>query len=349
MSEKIRRVWKVGELLPELGLGIPRGCEDTEILRVCPPEEAERGCVVVIPDGKTLKELKGSPSLLIHPEGLEVEGFPCAVGVKNPRLVLAKILELLHPARHPVGISPKASVGKNVRIGKNVYIGDFTFIGDNVVLEDNVKVYPGCYIGNNTVIGRGSVLYPHVFVGDGTVIGENIVLHPGAVVGKEGFGFVFDGKEHVRLRHIGTVVVENNTEIGANSCVDRALLGKTVVGEGTKVDNLVQIAHNDMIGKHVILVSQVGLSGSVEIGDYSILAGQVGVADHVRIGRGVKVAAKSGVASDLEDGKTYGANLPAVEWSLWKRIYILLLKLPEIYKTVRKFQKILKDGGKPKK
>jgi len=340
------RTLTIGEIVQILSLeGIPENCSTLKVSKVCPPGEAKEGCAVVVSDPKLLKKLRGKPTLLVVKRGLKVPdgAAECVIEVENPKLALVLLLRELYPEKHPVGISEKATIGENVFVGKDVYIGDFVFIGNNVQLADGVKIYPGSYIGNNVVIGENSVIYPNAFVGDGTVIGKNVKIYPGAVVGKEGFGFAFDGKKHRRLRHVGITVIEDDVEIGANSCVDRALLEKTVVGEGSKVDNLVQIGHNDKIGQGVILVSQVGLSGSVEVGDYSVLAGQVGVADHVKIGKGVTVTAKSGVANDLEDGKIYGANLPAVEWSYWKKVYVLLLKLPELFKRLRALEKLLKN------
>ena len=264
--------------------------------------------------------------------------------VENTKLALALVLKELYPSHHPEGISDKAHLGKNVIIEGGVYIGDFCYIGNNVRLGRNVKIYPGCYIGDNTQIGDNTVIYPNCVIYPNTVIGRNVIIHSGAVLGSDGFGYVFRNGEHIKIPHIGIVVVEDHTEIGANTTIDRAMLDKTVIGEGSKIDNLVQVGHNCKLGRGVILVSQVGLSGSVEVGDYSILAGQVGVADHVKIGRWVKVAAKSGVAYSLEDGKIYGANLPAVEWERWKRVYITLLKLPEIYKTLKKLTKKFLKG-----
>ena len=340
MSPEGRKV-SVYHLAEKLGFNPPEDWKELFVNRVCSPENVENPCAVVVSEKKLLKELKEEPTLLVVKKGLSIEGFKNSVllEVENPRLALAILLREIYPETHPVGISQKATIGRNVKIGKDTYIGDFVYIGNNTSIGDNVKIYPGCYIGDNVQIGDDTVIFPNAVIFSNTVIGKNVRIYPGAVVGKEGFGFAFNGREHVRLPHVGITVVEDNAEIGANSCVDRALLERTVVGEGTKIDNLVQVAHNNKLGKGVILVSQVGLSGSVEVGDYSILAGQVGVADHVKIGKGVTVVAKSGVTKNLDDGKVYGANLPAVEWSKWKRIYTLILKLPELFKMVKSLKR----------
>jgi UDP-3-O-[3-hydroxymyristoyl] glucosamine N-acyltransferase len=322
--------------------------EGVYIENVCAPGEIRNPCVVFISDEKQFKELSDIPTLLVVSKNIkvpkELEEKTHLIRVENAKLALALVLRKLYPPKHPVGISKRATLGEKVEYGEGTYIGDFCYIGNNVRLGRNVKIYPGCYIGNNTQIGDNTVIYPNCVIYPNTVIGKNVIIHSGTVLGSDGFGYVFRKGEHIKIPHIGVVVVENNVEIGANTTIDRALLEKTVIGEGTKIDNLVQVGHNCKLGRGVILVSQVGLSGSVEVKDYAILAGQVGVADHVKIGRAVRVAAKSGVISDLEDGKTYGANLPAVEWERWKRIYVLLLKLPEIYKTVKKLaKKFLKE------
>ncbi|NPB05035.1 MAG: UDP-3-O-(3-hydroxymyristoyl)glucosamine N-acyltransferase [Aquificae bacterium] len=334
MSVEGRRV-SLRRLYGKLGFEPPKGTDDLFVNRICSPSKVQNPCAVVASEEKHLEELSDKPLLLVVEKGL----FPRAekkgifvLGVENPKLALALLLEEVYPEEHPVGVSELAVVEEGVSLGKDVFVGPFAFVGRGAVLEDGVKVYPGAFVGPNARIGAGSVIYPNAVVMANAVIGRGVRIHPGAVVGKEGFGFVFDGREHRRLRHAGLVVIEDGAEVGANSCVDRALLDETVVGEGSKIDNLVQVAHNDRLGRGVILVSQVGLSGSVEVGDYSVLAGQVGVADHVKIGKGVKVVAKSGVTKDLEDGKTYGAVWPAVEWSRWKRLYALFMRLPKLLK-----------------
>ena len=327
------------DLFRVLDIEPPPSVEDLTVSRVCSPQNVENPCAVVILEERHLKDLSEVPTLLVVKKGLkvpkEVKGKTILLEVENPRLALAKILKLIYPEEHPVGVSSKASLGQNLQIGKDVYIGDFVYIGNNVRIGNGVKIYPGCYIGDNTQIGDETVIYPNAVIFPNTVIGRNVKIYSGAVIGKDGFGFVFHKGEHIRLHHGGIVEIGDNVEIGANSCVDRALLDRTEIGAGTKIDNLVQVAHNDKLGRGVILVSQVGLSGSVEVGDYSVLAGQVGVADHVKIGSRVTVVAKSGVTKHLKDGKIYGAVLPAMEWNRWKKLYALFLKLPQLLEKLK--------------
>ncbi len=258
------------------------------------------------------------------------------IKVQNLKYAMALLLDTLYKEDKPEGISDKAIIEDGTTLGTDVYIGAFSYIGKNVKIGDGVAIYPFSYIGDNTIIGDNSIIYSGVHIYKNTVIGKNVIIHSGAVIGADGFGYAV-GKEGIKkLNHIGNVIIEDDVEIGANTTIDRALLDSTIIGKSTKIDNLVMIGHNCKIGQNCFLVSQVGLSGSVSIGDNSILAGQVGVADHVNIGSNVKVAAKSGVAYDLPSNNTYGANLPSIEWTKWRRVYVSLLKLPDIIKKLNK-------------
>jgi UDP-3-O-[3-hydroxymyristoyl] glucosamine N-acyltransferase len=252
--------------------------------------------------------------------------------VKDVKHAMAVFLKHMYPEKHPSGVSAEAYVGKSVRMGKDVYIAPFVYIGDGVFLGDKVKIYPFTYIGDNCVIGDETIIFSGVHIYPKCVIGKRVRIHSGAVIGSDGFGYHISKEGITKLNHIGIVVIEDDVEVGANTTIDRALIDKTIVGRGTKIDNLVMIGHNCKIGENNIMVSQVGLSGSVKTGKNVILAGQVGVADHISIGDNVKVTAKSGVGKDLEPNKTYGANLPAIEWTKWKRVYMYLLRIPELFK-----------------
>ena len=261
---------------------------------------------------------------------------PNFIKVQNLKYAMAIVLDTFYKSEKPKGISDKAFIEEGVHIGKDVYIGPFSYIGKNVSLGEGVLIYPFTYVGDNTIIGNNSILYSGVHIYKNTVIGKNVIIHSGAVIGADGFGYAIGPEGIKKLNHIGNVIIEDNVEIGANTTIDRAILDSTIIGKSTKIDNLVMVGHNCKIGQNCFLVSQVGLSGSVNIGDNSILAGQVGVADHVNIGSNVKVAAKSGVAYDLPSNNTYGANLPSIEWNKWKRVYVSLLKLPDALKKLNK-------------
>ncbi len=309
------------------------GDPELEVEGISSTSDPKEGTVVFCQTDKEVERaIRGNPAALVVSTDVN---YPNYLKVEDVRLALAIYLEKFHPEEHPAGVSEKAVLEEGVKLGKEVYVGPFSFIGRNAVLEDGVKIYPFCYVGEGSYIGEGSVLFSGVHIYPRTVIGKRVRIHSGAVIGADGFGY-YIGKEGIKkLNHIGNVIIEDEVEVGANTTVDRALIDSTRIGRLTKIDNLVMIAHNCLIGEGNIIVSQVGVSGSVRTGRNVILAGQVGVADHITIGDNVTVTAKSGVSKDLEPGKVYGANLPAIEWSRWKRIYAYLLKLPEIMKKLR--------------
>jgi len=224
------------------------------------------------------------------------------------------------------------------KLGENVYIGDYVVIEDNVEIGNNTVIHPFTYIGENTKIGNDVIIYPRVTIYKNTEIGNRVIIHSGAVIAADGFGYYRENNEHIKIKHVGKVIIEDDVEIGANTTIDRAMIDETVIKKGTKIDNLVMVAHNCTVGERTIFAAQVGLAGSTKVGNDVILAGQVGVADHIKIGDNVIVTGKSGIWSNLEPGKMYGSNIPAMEWSKWKRILAVLVKLPDLY---RKF----KGGG----
>ncbi len=217
----------------------------------------------------------------------------------------------------------EVNIGANVVIGDNVKIGSGTVIGSNCVFQDNVKIGSNCRI------------YPNTSVYSETEIGDQVTIHAGSAIGADGFGYVLHEKKHQKINHIGKVVISDNVEIGANTCIDRATIGKTFIGKGTKIDNLVQIGHNCKIGQHSVLCAQVGLAGNTEIGNYVYLAGQVGAAGHLKIGDGAMVGAQSGIAGNLEASKKYFGT-PAIDAGLQKRIIVCLKRLPEIIRYFNK-------------
>ncbi|MEZ0322694.1 MAG: UDP-3-O-(3-hydroxymyristoyl)glucosamine N-acyltransferase [Hydrogenothermaceae bacterium] len=254
--------------------------------------------------------------------------------VKNPAVAFYKLIDILYPQEKLSGyISKTAVIGKNVEIDETVYIGDYVVIEDNVKIGKNTVIKPFCFIGKNTTIGDNCLLHPRVTIYQDTVIGNNVIIHSGVVIASDGFGYYQEDGQHKKIRHIGKVIIKDDVEIGANTTIDRAMIDATIIEKGTKIDNLVMIGHNCKIGQNTILVSQVGIAGSCNIGNNVILAGQVGVADHITIGDNVIVTAKSGIGSNLEPNNVYGSSIPAVEWKKWKRIIVILQKLPEIFKS----------------
>lgn len=306
--------------------------EDTDIQGVSSPENATEKDIVFIRDKKFIEKVKKSKAgAVITKEKLDID--KPQIIVSSPEEVIYYLLDTLYPEdKRENFIAPTAVLGKNIKLGNNVYIGEYTVIEDNVEIGDNVKIFPFTYIGKNTKIGKNSILYPRVTIYKNTIIGNRVIIHSGAVIAGDGFGYYQKEGKHIKINHIGSVVIEDDVEIGANTTIDRAMIDRTIIKEGTKIDNLVMIGHNCKIGKNTILVSQVGIAGSCNIGDNVILAGQVGVADHINIGDNIIVTAKSGVGKDLKKAGVYGANIPAIEWNKWKKILIYLYKLPELLK-----------------
>jgi UDP-3-O-[3-hydroxymyristoyl] glucosamine N-acyltransferase len=264
--------------------------------------------------------------------------------VANARIAFARVLPLFFPEPaftpgvHPsVVLDPSAQIDPTAHIGPHCVIGEKVKIGPGVVLQGNN------HIGRHSVIGAQSRLFPNVVIYDQTQIGQRVRIHAGAVIGADGFGYVFDAGVHRKVPQVGHVILQDDVEIGANVTIDRGALGPTTIGKGTKIDNLVQIAHNVSVGEHCLVVAQVGVAGSTKIGHYTTLAGQVGIAGHLKIGNKVTIAAQSGVMHDVPDGgKWLGA--PAQPDRQAKRQMIALQHLPELMRRVGELEKL---AGRP--
>ena len=241
------------------------------------------------------------------------------IRVKNPYLAMASVAAKWFASRRgPRGISPLASVAPSARLGREVNVGAFVTIGEDVMIGDGVTIYPNVAIAAGCAIGEGTMIYPLVSIYEGTTVGRRCILHSGVVAGSDGYGFATEGGRHHKVPQIGSVRIEDDVEIGSNTTIDRGTIGETVIGEGTKIDNLVQIGHGVKIGKHCLIVALVGIAGSTELGDYVVAAGQSGFAGHLKIGSRAQIAAKSAVFHDIpEGGKVMGS--PAVPFREFAR------------------------------
>jgi UDP-3-O-[3-hydroxymyristoyl] glucosamine N-acyltransferase len=265
------------------------------------------------------------------------------IRVANPRVAFAKTLALFFP--EPVfaaGVHPTAVIAASAQIDTTAYIGPHCVVGEKVRLGARSVLQGGNHVGANCQIGEDTNLFPNVTIYPGTEIGSRVRVHSGTVIGSDGFGYVPDGGVHRKVPQTGNVIIGDDVEIGANVTVDRGALGPTVIGKGTKIDNLVQIAHNVVIGEHCLVVSQAGIAGSTMLGNYVVLGGQVGVAGHLKIGNRVSVAAQSGVMRDIPDGEKWFGT-PAQPDRQTKRQIIVLQQLPELFRRVSKLEKKL-DG-----
>lgn len=245
---------------------------------------------------------------------------------ENPYLSFAKITTAFYPEKtFDNKISEKAFIHPSAKIGKDSTISSGAFIGENVKISENVFIGPNCFIDSGVEIGKNSIIHANASI-TCSVIGNNVIIHSGCRIGQDGFGYAFDKGTHYKVPQIGNVIIEDEVEIGANTCIDRGSSGDTVIGRGTKIDNLVQIGHNVKLGKGCIIVAQVGISGSTKFGDYVVVGGQAGFAGHLNIGAGAKFAAQSGVAKDVAPGEALGGT-PAVAIKDFHRQSALLKKL----------------------
>ena len=256
----------------------------------------------------------------------------------------AKLLAL-YEANKPQkkGISDKASISASARYGEECYIGDFAFIGDGVKIGDNCKIYPQVYVGDQVKIGNNVTLFPGVCIYEGCVIGNNVVINAGTVIGADGFGWApgADGK-YSRIPQLGNVVIEDNVDIGANTCVDRATMGSTIIRQGVKLDNLIQIGHNVKVGDNTVIAAQTGIAGSAHVGRNCMLGGNVGLAGHITITDGVQFGAKSGVPKSITEPGLY-MGYPSMPISKFNRVTAIYRNLPELALEVRELKKQLAE------
>jgi UDP-3-O-[3-hydroxymyristoyl] glucosamine N-acyltransferase len=262
----------------------------------------------------------------------------------NPSLAFAKIISMFMPddAGHPQGIDYTVVMGKNVTLGKDVAIGPYVVIGDNVVIGDSTIIYAGCFIGHHSKIGSRTLIYPHVSIRERVSIGSHVIIHSGTVVGSDGFGFITIKGAHHKIPQAGTVEIADDVEIGANVTIDRARFDKTIIGRGTKIDNLVQIAHNVVIGENALIVAQVGVAGSVIIGNNVTLAGQAGLVGHITIGDNAVVTGQSGVAKSVP-ANTVVSGYPARPFMTTQRVNASLQNLPKLFDLVKELKKKIEE------
>lgn len=327
---------KVKEIAGLVG-GEVDGNEEFIVNQISEVSETDDGSLIFIFDKKVLKELGDVKKRVaaVIPEDIKTEKFEATIRVKNPRMAIVKILNEYYPEPtvNPGSMNGNYQLG-DVEMGKDVTIGEFSVICDGTILGDGVSIFPFTYIGHNVKIGEKTKIYPHSAIIDGTVIGNNVIIHSGAVIGSNGFGYAHDDNKAIPIPQVGNVVIEDDVEIGACTMIDRATIGSTRIGKGTKIDNSVHIAHNVKIGSNAIIVAQVGIAGSCKVGNNAVIAGQAGIADHVNIGEGSQVAAKSGVMRDVKDREIV-FGYPADRRTRVMRNEAYFRKLPSLFKRVK--------------
>ncbi len=279
------------------------------------------------------------------PEG--VEDFPLpAIYVEDPRASFAILLEVFAPKlEFPQGVSPKAHIGEDVKLGEDVVILPFAVVDDHTVIGDRVIVYPHAYIGQYVEIGEDSVIYSNVTVRERCRVGKRCIIHSSAVIGSDGFGFTTKDGVHTKVPQVGNVILEDDVEIGAHDGIDRAAMGSTIIGRGTKIDNLVHVGHNCKLGPGCLIVAQTGISGSTTVGHHVTFGGQVGTVGHIHIGANSVYAARSGITNNMPDG-FFGAGFPAQPHGEWLRMQANMKQLPELRKKIRQLEKQLEEYEK---
>ncbi|MBN1794983.1 MAG: UDP-3-O-(3-hydroxymyristoyl)glucosamine N-acyltransferase [Candidatus Omnitrophica bacterium] len=315
------------------------GDEGIVITGVCGIKEAVEGDLTFVANSRYLALMESTRASAII-TSRDVDGAPKPIiRTENPSLAFAKMVSLLAPneVHHPEGIDDTARIGSHVKLGKDVAVAPYCVIDDYAEIGDRTILYAGVFIGSHSRIGSDTLVYPHVVIRERVEIGHRVIVHSGTIIGSDGFGFSTVKGVHHKIPQIGTVVIEDDVEIGANVTIDRARFGKTLIGKGTKIDNLVQIAHNVIIGENSIIVAQSGISGSTVVGKGVTLAGQAGIVGHITIGDNVVIAAQAGVTKPVP-ANTCVSGYPAKPHAQAKRINACVQSLPKLYKTVKELE-----------
>jgi UDP-3-O-[3-hydroxymyristoyl] glucosamine N-acyltransferase len=329
---------KLKEIAARLGARLEPPDRDVEITGVAAIESAAPGQIAFIADPRYAAAAKATraSAIIVDEDFAATEQGPSRLRTRNPKYAYARVMELFHrPSEYPAGIHPTAVIDPSARIGRGAHIGACVVIDAGVEIGENCTLLPQVVIYRDVKIGRNFFAHAHVSVRERCVIGNNVLLHNGVVIGSDGFGFAHDdsGNWH-KIPQSGIAVIEDDVEIQANCCIDRASLGETRIGRNTKLDNLTHVAHNCVVGENSMLCAQVGLAGTTEIGRNVILAGQAGVAGHCKIGDGVIVTAQSGTHGDIEPGAMVSGS-PAFDHKHWRRSVAIFAKLPGLARAIR--------------
>jgi UDP-3-O-[3-hydroxymyristoyl] glucosamine N-acyltransferase len=326
--------------------GRVEGDENAAVHTFAKIEEGQPGAISFLSNPKYTHYLYDTKStIVLVNEDLEIEKEISAtlIRVKNAYEAVAKLLQLYESMKpKKTGIDPLAFVSPKATIGKDVYIGAFACIGDGATIGDGTQIYPHVVIGDGVKIGAGCLLYPNVTIYQGCRLGSNVTIHAGSVIGADGFGFAPNVDGYEKIPQIGIVIIEDNVEIGANTCVDRSTMGATVLRKGVKLDNLVQVAHNVEVGENTVMSAQVGIAGSTKVGSWCMFGGQVGLAGHITIGDHVNLGAQSGVPSSIKSNQTL-IGTPPMEPTPYFKSQAIFRRLPDMYKELSALRKEIEE------
>lgn len=325
--------------------GRVEGDENASINTFAKIEEGKKGAISFLANPKYthyLYETESSIVLVDETIELEKQAKPTLIRVSNARDCVAKLLQLYESMKpKKQGIDSLAFISPKAKIGKDVYIGAFAYIGDNTVVGDGTMIYPHATIMEDVVLGKDCIIYPNTSIYHGCKIGNNVIIHSGSVIGADGFGFAPNQEtgQYDKIPQIGIVTIEDNVEIGANTCIDRSTMGTTTIHKGVKLDNLVQIAHNVEVGENTVMSAQVGIAGSTKVGQWCMFGGQVGIAGHISIGNKVFLGAQSGVPGNIKKDNQSLIGTPPMEPRSYFKSQAIFQRLPEIYKQLNDLQK----------
>lgn len=326
--------------------GRVEGDENASVHTFAKIEQGKEGAIAFLSNPKYTHYIyETEASIVLMDEAVELDRpvKPTLVRVESAYEAVAKLLRLYDSMRpRKTGISDLAFISPKATVGKDVYVGAFACIGDGAVIGDGTQIHPHAVIGDGVKIGAGCKLYPNVTVYEGCRLGNNVTIHAGTVIGADGFGFAPGADGYDKIPQIGIVTIEDNVEIGANTCVDRSTMGSTVIHKGVKLDNLIQVAHNVEIGEHTVMSAQVGIAGSTKVGKWCMFGGQVGLAGHISIGDRVNLGAKSGASGNIKGEQTL-IGAPPMEPRTFFKAQALMRRLPELYKQINEMQKQIDD------
>ena len=323
------------------------GDENAEVNQLSKIEEGENGSLTFLSNPKYTEFIyttNASITIVNKDFTPEKEIKTTLIKVPDAYKAFSKLLELYNEVKmNKSGIETPSHISESCSVGDNLYLGAFAYLSDNVSIGDNVKIYPNVYIDDNVKIGDNTVIFSGAKIMSDTIIGKNCVINAGAIIGADGFGFT-PNEEGVysKIPQIGNVIIEDNVDIGAATTIDRATLGSTIIREGVKLDNQIQIAHNVEIGKNTVIASQTGIAGSSKVGENCMLGGQVGVAGHLTIGNNVRIQAQSGIGGNIKDNAVIQGS-PAFAYSDWNRSYVYFKRLPKLANQINELEKQLKD------
>lgn len=322
------------------------GNENAEVFKLSKIEEGEKGSLTF------LSNLKYTPFIYTTNASVVIvnknftpdkELKTVLIKVENAYNAFSKLLEFYDEIKlNKIGIESPSFVSETAKIGKDIYLGAFSHLGNNVIIGENVKIYPNVYIGDNVTIASNTTIFAGVKIYSETVIGENCVIHAGTVIGADGFGFASNADGvYNKIPQIGNVIIEDNVNIGAATTIDRATMGSTIIRNGVKLDNQIQVAHNVEIGKNTVIAAQTGIAGSTKIGENCMIGGQAGIAGHLTIGNNVRIQAQSGIGRNIKDNEILQGS-PAFGYSNYYKSYVYFKKLPELVATINSLEKEIK-------